>query len=222
MGGLAELGEAEVYGENGLGHAVVKFAADAAALLVLKFEEFGGELVDGALGVFEVGDVGEGGDDAEQGAVRIELWNCVAEDPEDFGSAWNPVRQGGLAKGTLGAEDGRDRAVRVGDVVALLVKGDDIELAGCAADDLLARDVEHIKRGLICEFKGAIGPSEDDPGVKIADKCAETLFAFAEGFDGAMLLGEIGEREEDIGDFTGGDELGDDIEQGAIDLLGRE
>src|ERR1700722_2893168 len=33
--GLPELGEAEIYGENGLGHAVVQFAADAAALFVL-------------------------------------------------------------------------------------------------------------------------------------------------------------------------------------------
>ena len=63
LSGLTELREAEIYGENGLGHAVVKFAADAAAFFVLELEEFGGELVDGAFGVFEVGDVGEGGDD---------------------------------------------------------------------------------------------------------------------------------------------------------------
>jgi len=55
LGGLAELGETQVDRENGLGHAVVKFAADAAAFFVLEFEEFGGELVDGAFCVFQVG-----------------------------------------------------------------------------------------------------------------------------------------------------------------------
>src|SRR5258705_1220017 len=69
--GLAALREAEVDGENCLGHAVVKLAADAAALFVLEFQKFGGELVDGALGILYVREVGERGDYPEEGAVGI-------------------------------------------------------------------------------------------------------------------------------------------------------
>jgi hypothetical protein len=123
LGGLAELREAEIYGENGLRHAVVKFAADAAALFILELEEFGGELVDGAFGVFEVGDVGEGPDDTENGAVGIELWYSVAENPEEFGVARTAPAHGGLADGTLGAEDGWDGAIGEGNFAALIVNG---------------------------------------------------------------------------------------------------
>src|SRR5271166_4296095 len=49
--GLPDLGEAEVDGENGLREAIVKLAADAAALFILEREELSGELADGALGV---------------------------------------------------------------------------------------------------------------------------------------------------------------------------
>jgi hypothetical protein len=120
---LAELSEAEIYGENGLRHAVVKFAADAAALFVLEFEELGGELVDGALGVFEVADIGEGGDDTENGAVGIELWDGVAENPEKFGDAGTAPAHGGLANGALGAEDGWDGTIGEGNFAALIVNG---------------------------------------------------------------------------------------------------
>ncbi len=48
---MANLGEAQVDGENGLREAIVELAADAAALLVLEIEKLGGELMDGLLGV---------------------------------------------------------------------------------------------------------------------------------------------------------------------------
>src|SRR5229473_267681 len=202
MGGLAELGEAEIDGENGLRHAVVKLAADAAALFVLELEEFSGELVDGALGVFEVGDVGESGNDAEDGAVGIELRDGVTENPEKFGGAGTAPTHSGLANGALGAEDGWDWTIGEGNFAALIVEGNHAELLSGAADDLLAGEIEHVDGRLVDEFEGGIGTGEDNPDVKITDECAEALFAFAQGFGGAALLREIGEGDEDVGDFA--------------------
>jgi len=91
-----------------------------------------------------------------------------------------------------------------------------------AADNLLAGDIEHVEGCLIGEFEGSIGTGEDDPDVKIADEGAEALFAFAKGFGGAALLGEVGEGNEYVRDFAGRIELGNGVEKGPDGLLGVE
>jgi len=82
---LANLGEAEVDGQDGLCEAVVEFAANAAAFVILKLEEPVGKIVDGALGVLHFGNVGEGTDEANDFTVGTELRSDVAEGPEDIG-----------------------------------------------------------------------------------------------------------------------------------------
>ena len=119
----------------------------------MELQEFGGELVDGALGVFEVGDVGERGDDAEDGAVGIELRNGIAKDPEDFGDTRDAPAHGGLADGAPGAEDGGNRAIEVGNLATVLVDGSKSELLSGAADNLVFGDIEHVERRLIREFQ---------------------------------------------------------------------
>ena len=47
----------------------MEFAANATALFILKLEELGGEIVDGAFGVFHFGDIGEGADDTDEIAI---------------------------------------------------------------------------------------------------------------------------------------------------------
>src|ERR1700746_2314662 len=91
-----------------------------------------------------------------------------------------------------------------------------------SADNLLVGEIEHVHCRLVDKFEGAIWTGEDDSDVKIADERAETLCAFAEGLGGAMLLGEIGERDENVGDFAGGAELGKDVDEGPNDFLGVE
>ena len=81
---LADLSEAQVDRQNGLRHAIVEFAADAAALFVLEFEQLHGEVTDGLLGVLHLTDIGEGRNDAEDGAVGIELRDGIAENPENI------------------------------------------------------------------------------------------------------------------------------------------
>ena len=63
---LANLGEAEIDGENGLRKAVVKFTAEAAALFILKLQKLRGEIVDRALCIFHFGDIGERADDTDE------------------------------------------------------------------------------------------------------------------------------------------------------------
>src|SRR5579883_2343992 len=106
LAGLANLGEAEVDGENGLRHAVVEFAADAAALFILELEEFGGELMDGAFRIFHFGDVGEGSDDAEDGAVRRVLRDGIAVDPKGTFALRTPPAEDIVVDGKLGAKNG--------------------------------------------------------------------------------------------------------------------
>ncbi len=82
---LANLGEAEVDGEDGLREAVVEFATNAAAFVILKLEQAVGKVVDGALGVLHFGNVGEGADEAHDFTIGTELRNDVANGPEDIG-----------------------------------------------------------------------------------------------------------------------------------------
>src|SRR5215469_13556666 len=57
--------------------------------------------------------------------------------------------------------------------------------------------------------------------MEIFNEVAEALFAFAEGFDGAALLGNVGDRDEDSTEFTRGSQLGNNIEDGPNHLLLR-
>ena len=56
--------------------------------------------------------------------------------------------------------------------------------------------------------------------MNISDEGAEALFAFAEGFGGAALLGEVGEGDENVGDFARGIELRNGVEEGPDRHLG--
>jgi len=120
---LADLGEAQVHGQNGLRHAIVEFAADAAALFVLQFEQLHGELTDGLLGVFHLCDIGEGRNDAEDGAIRIKLRNGIAEDPKDFRDARATPSHSAIANSLLRANHGSHWPIREGDLPALFVQG---------------------------------------------------------------------------------------------------
>jgi|SRR5208282_379422 len=121
-GRLTDLSKAQVHGQNGLRHAIVKFAADAAALFVLQLEQLNGELADGLLGVFHLGDIGEGKDDAEDGAVGVELRDGIAEEPKGFRHAGAPPSHGAVAESTLGAKDGGRGIPLQGQDASMLIK----------------------------------------------------------------------------------------------------
>lgn len=213
--GLAELSEAEVDGEDGLGETIVELAADAAALFVLKFEELGGELMDGALGVFHFGDVGKRGDDANYVAVSIELRHNIAKNPD------NLVRRARVTKaenagfnGGARAENEVNRPIFRRDVFTVLGDGHDTIIFREFANGGPFRDTKHAVSGGIGEFNAAVNAVKNNGNVEIADESAEAFFTFAESFGGTTLLGEIGNGNDDAEEFAGGGEFGDEIEEG--------
>jgi hypothetical protein len=115
--------EAQVYGEDRLCHAVVEFPSDAAALLVLKLEQLRGKLMDGFFRIFQYGDIGEGGDDPEDGAVGVELRDGVTENPQEFRHAGTPPTHCALPNGHLGAKNGGDGQIRERNFAPLIIDG---------------------------------------------------------------------------------------------------
>ena len=70
--------------------------------LVLQVEKLRGELMNGLLGVFQFGDIGEGRDDPEHGAVWIELRDGIAKNPEGFRDTGTAPTHGTAAERTFG------------------------------------------------------------------------------------------------------------------------
>jgi len=190
--GLANLGKAEIDRKNGLGHAVVEFAADAAALFVLELKEFGGKLVNGPLSVLHFGDVGKGGDNAEDGAIGAKLGNSIAIDPDDLVGVRAAPTHYHVADRKFGAQDGRRGQFFGGNRAAIYVHRSEAESHGLAVHGLFEGSAKHVQSGLIGKLNGGVRIVEDDADVKIADEGAETLFAFAQSIDGATLLSEVG------------------------------
>src|SRR5271165_3729486 len=76
-------------------------------------------------------------------------------------------------------------------------------------------------------MSGAIGVLDasfrvvkNDRELDVADEGAEAFFAFADGLGGTALFGDIGDRDDDLGDFTGSGEFGDGIHQGPDNIGG--
>ncbi len=218
-GGLADLGEAQVDRKNGLREAIVEFAANAAALFILEIEELGGELTDGVLGVLHLGDIGERGNDAEDGAIEIELGDGVAENPEDFRRAGTPPTHGGVADGELGAKDGSHWAVREGYIAALLIDRDETRRGDIVANLGKIGNSKHVESGLIGELDFAVRTVEYNTDVEVADEGAETLFAFAEGVESFALFGDVGERGEDASEIPGGIKFRNGVEEGPRNFI---
>jgi hypothetical protein len=189
--------------------------AEAATLLVLELKELGGELADGVLGVLHLGDVREGGDDADEIAAGVEMRHRTAEDPKDPVGAWMAEAHDGIANGSMGAKNDIDGALCVGDLPAILSEGDDAKFGWQFAEDRgVPGEFEHLQESGIHVLNAAVRAMEHDGDVEVADEGAETFFTLAEGFDGAALFGEIREGNQDTADISGGAELRDDIQKG--------
>src|SRR5271157_199196 len=219
-GGMANLGETQIDGKNGLRKAIVELAANAAALLVLEIKELRGELMDGLLGVFHFGDIGKRRDDAEDGAVWIELRDGIAENPEDFRETGAEPTHGAAVERPFGAEDGRDRTVLEGHEAAVFVDRGQAQRGNIPCDDFPFGDANKGKCGLISEFDFAVGAVEDNGNVEVADESAETLLAFAESIESFALFGDVGKRGEDTSEIARGIELRNGVEEGPENFIG--
>ena len=220
MDGLASLSEAEVYGEDGLRKTVVEFAAEAAALLVLEFEEMRGEAVNGALGVFHFGDVGESADDADDLAPGVELGNHVAEDPDDpVGGAGIAETENAIFDGSASAEHGGEGVIVRRDVLGVFGDRDDAVVARELTNSGAVGDAEHAVGGGVGIFDAAIRAMKNDGDMEVADESAEAFLAVAESVGSATLLGKVCERDDDAGEFAGGREFGNGVEKGPDDAF---
>src|SRR5208283_5318430 len=217
-GGLADLGEAQVDGQNSLRHAIVEFATDAATLFVLKVEQLHGELANGLLGVLHLGDIGKGRDDAEDGAIKIELRDGVAENPEDFRRAGTLPAHGAVVDRVPGAEDGGDRTVVRRHDAALLIDWGEAQRAHVVADHFRFCVAKHFQGGLIGEFDFAVRVVEDNGDVEVAYQGTETLLAFTESIESFALLGDVGGRYEDTREVASGIEFRNHVRNGPKDV----
>jgi len=217
---LMNLGQAQVYGQNGLRHAIVELAADAAALFVLQFEQLHRELTDGLLGIFHLGDIGEGRDDTEDGAVGIELRDGIAENPKNFRYTRATPSHRAIANRPLRANHGSHRTISQGHIAALLIHGDHAGCGNVAANRREVGNPEHFEGGLIGEFDFAIRGVQDNANVEIADQSAETLFAFPESIESFALLGDVGSRSEDTCEIPCGVEFRNHIRKSPKNLIG--
>lgn len=132
--------------------AVVELAANAAAFFILELEELGGELVDGALGVFHFGDVGERADDADDVAVGVELRDGVAIDPKDAVRTGAMETNEATVNRSASAENVRNRVIGEGDGFAVFGDGRDAQIEKAPADGGAFRNIEHAVSGPIGEF----------------------------------------------------------------------
>lgn len=205
---MANLGKAEIDGQHGLREAIVKLAADAAALFVLKFDELGGELVDGTFGVFELGHIGEGGNEAGDVAVGVELRNYITESPEDVFRPRMAKADEGIVNGGAGAESAESGAIGLRDVVAVLVDDRDAKFRGQFSDASAFGRMEHAVSGAIGEFNAGIRGEEDDGVVEVADQRAEAFLARAKDVFGLFALGNVANDDKRIALAFEGDEGG--------------
>jgi len=219
--GLANLSETEIDGKDGLREAVVEFAANAAALVILKLEEASGETVNGALGVFHFGDVRECGDDAHDVAVSIELGSGISKDPNEFARSTRETNaEDAVFDRRLGTNYPRNRTIVHGNFLAVFGEGDDAKIMGKFADGSAFGDAENAVSGGIGKFDATIRLAEDDSDMKITDECAEAFFTFAESFGSATLFRQIGNGNDDTGNFSGGIKFGDSVKEGPNNLGG--
>ena len=153
MDGLACLSETEIDGQDGLRKAVVELATDAAALFVLELEELRRELMDGALGIFHLGDVGERGDNADHIAMSIELRHSIAKDPKYFARGARMTNaQSAIFDRNARAEDDTNGVFFEGKAVPISREQPDAKIgrgfAGCSP----LRDTEHAVSSSVGEF----------------------------------------------------------------------
>ena len=188
---MANLSEAEIDGKHGLREAVVEFAAEAAALFILKIEEARREAMDGLLGVFHGGDVGVRADQADEIPIGIELRDDVAVGPENFGGAGITIAREGIVDGSAGTDNADDGTVLVRNVVAKFIDDGDAELGETSANGRSIGKMKHLMGGTIGEFDAGVGGMQDDREMKIGDEGAETLFAGTEDIFGDFAFGDI-------------------------------
>src|SRR5215471_1600483 len=94
------------------------------------------------------------------------------------------------------------------------------KLRGRFPEGLLQRYAAHFQSSFIGELDGGVRIVQDDGNMKVADQSAEALFAFAQGFIGTALLGEVGQRNENVGDSTEGIELRNGVQECPDHFLG--
>jgi hypothetical protein len=179
-----------------------------AALFVLKLEELRGELMDGALGIFHLADVGERGDNADHIAMSIELRHSIAKDPKYFvRGARMTNAQGAIFDRNARAEDDTHGVFFEGKAVAIFREQLDAKIgrgfAGCSP----LRDTEHAVSSGVGEFDEAIGAVKDDGDMEVVDESTEALFTLSESLTGFTLLGDVGEGSDDAEEVTLGIEL---------------
>jgi len=185
----------------------VEFAANATTLFILKLEELGGEIVDGAFGVFHFGDIGEGADDTNEIAIRIELRDSTTKNPHRIVGTGKTESDQSIVDGCVGAKHIGDGVILEGEGLAVLGDRNDAKVGGKLADSGAFRDVEDAISGTIGKLDGGVRCVKNDAEMEVADEGAETLFAGAENVFGFLALGDIAnddERTVAIAEFNDG------------------
>jgi len=74
-------------------------------------------------------------------------------------------------------------------------------------------NTEHVEGGLIGECHFALRAAHDNTNVDVTDQGAETLFAFPKGLESPALLGEIGDGDDNAGNFACGIKFWDGVQE---------
>ena len=95
----------------------------------------------------------------------------------------------------------------------MLIHGDHAGSGNVAANRREVGNPEHFEGGLIGEFDFALRAVEDNGDVDVADQSAETLFAFPKSIESLALLGEIGDGDDNAGNFACGVKFWDGVQE---------
>ncbi len=174
----------------------MEFAANATTLFILKFEELGGEIVDGAFGVFHFGDIGEGADDTNEIAMRIELRDSTTKNPHRFVGTGKTESDQSIMDGCVGAKYIGDGVILGGEGLAVLGDRNDAKVGGKLADSGAFRDVEDAISGTVGKLDGGVRGVKNDAEMEVADERTETLFARTENVFGFFAFGNIANDDE--------------------------
>ncbi len=176
--------------------AIVKLAAEAAALFILKLEKLRGEVVDGTLGVFHFGDIGERADDTDEVAAGVKLRDSAAKDPEDAIGAGTAEGYQAVVDGSVCAENVGNGMIGEGNGLAVFSDRVDAEVGEMFADSSAVGNIEHAMSGAIGEFYICLGSMKNDGEVEIANERTETFFTGTEDVFGFLALRDVADDDK--------------------------
>src|SRR5208282_824257 len=147
-------------------------------------------------------------------ASGIEFRNHVRNGPKDVTNVGTAPTEHLTIEGLSGGDNGEKRISGLWNGSAVFLQRLHGDFVGFLMQDVFERESKHIHGGPIGELQLGLRIEGDQADVEVADESAETLFAFPESVEGLALLGEIGDGNDNAGDFACGVKFRDGVQKG--------